>query len=84
VREFPHLTAHEEILGATKALNPWQQAGFVVRDASGSRIKYLSPQYMAFFFAMGWQNKGASVSQHSLAADTHAHMHAHAHAHADS
>ncbi|ELR25207.1 uncharacterized protein ACA1_289600 [Acanthamoeba castellanii str. Neff] len=57
-REFPHLTTHEEILSATKGLNPWQQAGFVVRDALGNRIKYLSPQYMAFFFAMGWQNKG--------------------------
>ncbi len=80
VREFPHLTTHEEILSATKDLNPWQQvrisfascslpirgvltriqAGFVVRDALGNRIKYLSPQYMAFFFAMGWQNKGTS------------------------
>lgn len=24
-REFPHLTTHEEILSATKGLNPWQQ-----------------------------------------------------------
>ncbi len=46
VRSFP-LTSLEEVLAASKALNPLKQEGFVVVDKDFNRIKVKSPAYVA-------------------------------------
>lgn len=46
VKTYP-ITSLNEALEAAKLLNPMENEGFVVRDASFQRIKIKSPQYVA-------------------------------------
>lgn len=46
VNEYP-LTTLEEVIEASKALNPLKQEGFVIVDGNFNRIKVKSPSYVA-------------------------------------
>jgi hypothetical protein len=56
VSSFP-LTQLEQVLEAGKQLNPMQQEGFVVCDASFNRVKIKSLQYVSIGFLKGIDDK---------------------------
>jgi hypothetical protein len=56
VKSFP-LQSLEQIMEITKTLNPMQQEGFVVCDASFNRVKIKSLQYVSIGFLKGVSDK---------------------------